>query len=225
MLPRHDDAGVLLCASLSFTALLLCALNGALACPGVTSFMKFVFQEPLDTKSYAIGVLYEGLNEGLTAECVKICREQAECASFTMDYSNFVCRAFRNAYRTNIGLTNSSTSNLFEKVCYENMSEAAFAAHCGADRLWSVELTVGAYLDGYASAALFNATRAECAAACVSIRTCRSASHDSRTSTCRLSKENRWTQRQAFREAQHQAHTYLENQCAASGNSRVINIT
>lgn len=203
---------------LTFLCVLI-VIRTVFSCSGVIVFHKYVFQEPLHD-TYAIGVLYQGLNEGLTDECVKLCRAQDNCTSFVMNYDNFVCKGYRNGFKTNVGLVNSSNSNLFERVCYDDMTYSKFDSKCGSNRLWTLEITVGAALDGFVQSRLDNVTRNECGQACVNSRTfdCRSGTYDETSLTCWLSTESRWTQKQAFRENVNTSYSYLENQCTASGS-------
>lgn len=194
-------------------------------CEGVQTFEKFASQNLDEVKFAPSGVIYQVVNEGLTADCVRLCNKQPKCGGFKMDYGNYTCWAFegapessRNFYQPSDFVTSASV-NFFEKACYKGLNASDLQLICGKDRLWAVEVVNNAFLEGFDEMALANLSRAECSAACLVEKSflCRSADYEPSTSLCRLSRESRWTQKQAFREVRDSARSYLENQCLHPG--------
>ncbi|KAI1280440.1 hypothetical protein HDE_13468 [Halotydeus destructor] len=185
-------------------------------CNGSIVFHKYKFVAPAIEQFELSDVLYEEVNQAITGECLRYCRESSRCRTFTMDYSGNKCQAFLDPVNgSHDKLVQSSETNLFEKLCYETMSDDEVDTVCGRDRLWTMDISIGSSLEGFAALKIENTSRHLCAQSCVSEKSflCRSANYDSESSTCTLSKESQWTQRQAWRENQSINMTYFENQC------------
>ncbi|XP_068082053.1 uncharacterized protein [Anabrus simplex] len=154
---------------------------------------------------------------GITRDCTAICRQTPTCAAFTVDYETSRCQSYnmdsaghRNSLHDKIG------SNFFEKICLRGVSN--LNAMCG-DRLWAFERVVGAYLEDFDDREERNVqTKTECEKLCLfeSGFTCRSAEFDESLSICRLSREDRRSQPNAFRRVPGSSVDYLENQCVRS---------
>lgn len=117
-------------------------------------------------------------------------------------------------------LQSTNTTNYFEKVCYKGMSREEYQRICGLERLWAFERVVDSFLDGFEDLSVPSvANKEDCAKLCLIETTfsCRSADFDHQTKACRLSREDRRTQPQAFRQVFGSKRDYLENQCASAG--------
>ena len=189
---------------------------------GVETFEK-VSMTDFDESLSPAGILLQQTDTALTRDCINLCRQQPSCMSFGLDYTRFRCAAYTiNTSGRRSHLVPANTTNFFEKVCYRGIERDTFEKLCGIERLWSFERVQGAFLDAGHKLTLNNvASRAECAKACLleSSFVCRSADYDESSRICRLSKDDRRTQPQAFRLAPASSREYLENQCAAPGQS------
>lgn len=108
---------------------------------------------------------------------------------------------------------------LFWKFFLFLVQRSLFENLCG-DRLWAFERVRDAFLNGYVEKEVQNVqTKEECERLCLTEVSfiCRSADYDEVMRVCRMSKEDRRSQPQAFREVVGSNRDYLENQCAASG--------
>nr|CAD7262146.1 unnamed protein product [Timema shepardi] len=133
------------------------------------------------------------------------------------DYDNSRCQSYtvdsvghRNSLHDKIG------SNYFEKICLRGVSN--LNAMCG-DRLWSFERVVGAFLENFDDREERNIqSKGECEKLCLleTSFTCRSAEFDETLNICRLSREDRRSQPNAFRRQTGSPIDYLENQCVRS---------
>lgn len=170
------------------------------------------------------GVLLQQDNVALTRDCLNLCKQQQRCNSFTLDYDQFKCMSFaEDSRRHREHMQFSKTANLFEKVCLKGISKQEFDQVCGNERLWAFERVKDTFLEGFVDKELTNMIdREECAKACLTETSfiCRSADFDEVHRICRLSKENRRTQPQAFVQVKDSQRDYLENQCAPSGEFR-----
>ena len=188
--------------------------------------------ERISTTDYAVGtvqssgVLLQQDNVALTRDCINLCKQQQRCASFTLDYQQFRCQSYQESTRRHREhVQQSKTANLFEKVCLKGISKQEFDHVCGNERLWAFERVKDSFLDSFVDKELTNMIdREECAKACLTETAfiCRSADFDEVRRICRLSKENRRTQPQAFVHAKDSQRDYLENQCAPSGMFPII---
>ncbi|XP_067133905.1 uncharacterized protein [Centruroides vittatus] len=164
-------------------------------------------------------VLTEQRNQALTRECLNLCKQQSSCRSFSLDYKEFRCNSYEvdSVGRKELFEVVSGV-NYFEKTCFRGIPKANFDTLCGS-RMWTFDRVPDAFLDGYVEKDVTNIqTKEECQKLCLLEEsfTCRSCDHDEVQKICRLSKEDRRTQPQAFREVPGSGRDYLENQCAAS---------
>lgn len=187
---------------------------------GIETFEKVAMTDFDDEYSPA-GTLLEQPDQALTRDCINLCRQQPGCLSFGLDYTRFKCAAYSvNSQGRQHNLVSTNTTNFFEKVCYRGVPREDYQKVCGVERLWAFERVKNAYLDGYIEATLTNiGSKDECAKSCLMESTfqCRSADYDYEKRICRLSREDRRTQPQAFRTVFDSSIDYLENQCAAPG--------
>lgn len=106
------------------------------------------------------------------------------------------------------------------EVCLRDaVQKATFDALCG-DRLWAFERAKEGHLEGFVDREEHNVKdKEECAKMCLLEETfpCRSADYDEITKMCRMSREDRRSQPQAFRQVPGNSRDYLENQCSATG--------
>lgn len=169
------------------------------------------------------GVLLQQDNVALTRDCINLCKQQQRCTTFYLDYVHFRCSAYvESSRRHREHLQESKNANLFEKICLKGISRQDFDQLCGNERLWAFERVKDMFLDGFVEKELTNmADREECAKACLmeSSFICRSAEFDDVKRICRLSKENRRTQPQAFVYVKNSQRDYIENQCAPAGKA------
>lgn len=188
---------------------------------GVETFERLAISDFAPGSVPSVGVLLQQENVALTRDCVNLCKQQQRCNSFSLDYRQFRCSAFAEGTRRHREhIQPSKTANLFEKVCLKGISKQEFDHVCGNERLWAFERMQNTFLDGFVDKELSNMIdREECAKACLTETAfiCRSADFDEVHRICRLSKENRRTQPQAFVHVQDSQRDYLENQCAPSG--------
>lgn len=187
---------------------------------GIETFEK-VSMTDFDENFTPAGILLQQTDQALTRDCVNLCKQQSSCLSFALDYNKFRCAAYSiNTNNRKNDLSTSNTTNFFEKVCYRGIARDEYEKVCGIERLWAFERVMNAYLDGFEKIQLNNvASRSECAKACLMETTfaCRSADYDDKLRICRLSKEDRRTQPQAFRIVPASHREYIENQCASPG--------
>ena len=188
---------------------------------GVETFERLAVSDFAASTVLSVGVLLQQDNVALTRDCVNLCKQQQRCNLFSLDYRQFQCTAYAEGTRRHREhLQASKSSNLFEKVCLKGISKQEFDHVCGNERLWAFERVQDTFLDGFVDKELSNMIdREECAKACLteSAFICRSADFDEVRRICRLSKENRRTQPQAFVHVKDSQRDYLENQCAPSG--------
>ena len=189
---------------------------------GIETFEK-VSMTDFDENFTPAGILLQQTDQALTRDCINLCKQQSSCLSFGLDYTKFRCAAYSiNSVGRRSNLIMANTTNFFEKVCYRGVSRDEYEKICGIERLWSFERVQNAFLEGFEKTQLNNvASRSECAKACLmeTMFTCRSADYDDQSRICRLSKEDRRTQPQAFRIVPGSHREYIENQCAAPGES------
>ena len=187
---------------------------------GIATFEKLAMTD-FDNIFNPTGTLLEQPDQALTRDCINLCKQQPGCLSFALDYTRFRCTAYSaNSVGRRKNLISTNTTNYFEKVCYRGVPREDYQKVCGGERLWAFERVKGAFLDGYVETILNNVgSKDECAKACLMeiSFTCRSADYDHEERVCRLSKEDRRTQPQAFRIFFDSSRDYLENQCAAPG--------
>ena len=187
---------------------------------GVETFEKTTVTD-FDHNVGVLGTLLHQENSALTRDCVNICKQQAKCLAFGLNYAKFRCSAYaENSNRNRDRLKHSVSTNYFEKICLKGISRQVFDGACGHERLWSFERVKGAFIDGFVEKQIDNVgTREECAKSCLMETSfiCRSADYDDIRRICRMSKEDRRTQWQAFRQVNGSSRDYLENQCAAPG--------
>lgn len=192
---------------------------------GIETFEKLAMTD-FDENYTPAGILLQQIDQALTRDCINLCKQQPTCLSFGLDYMRFRCAAYAvNSYGRGGDLVTSNSTNYFEKVCYRGVSRDEYERVCGVERLWAFERVRGAFLDGFERAQLTNVgSRSECAKACLMETSfiCRSADYDELLRVCRLSKEDRRTQPQAFRVMPNSHREYLENQCAAPGELTTI---
>ena len=96
------------------------------------------------------------------------------------------------------------------------MRQNDFDEACNSERGWAFERVVGASLDGHNHKEVDGVeSRGDCARMCLQERDfdCRSAEYDFDARVCRLSREDRRTQPEAFRTGVPNVD-YIENQCA-----------
>ncbi|XP_059489112.1 uncharacterized protein LOC132204551 isoform X2 [Neocloeon triangulifer] len=199
-------------AALQLIILVICIHRSNAQCFGgtetyeKTTGVKFVF-------GTSQGLLTQP-GTGITRDCTAICRQTPSCAAFSVDYENSRCQSYtmgssghRNSLQEKIG------SNFYEKICLRGVSN--LSAMCG-DRLWAFERVLGAYLEGFDDREERNVqSKTECEKLCLfeTSFTCRSAEYDETQNICRLSREDRRSQPNAFRRQVGGNVDYLENQC------------
>lgn len=189
---------------------------------GVETFEKTTVTD-YDGSVNVVGTLLHQENVALTRDCINLCKQQSQCQSFALDYAKFRCSAYSvNSKRNRDRLVHAVSTNFFDKVCLNGLSRQSFDAVCGHERLWSFERVKSAFLDGFVEREVNNiGSKEECAKNCLMETTfiCRSADYDEVARVCRMSKDDRRTQPQAFRQVQGSSRDYLENQCAAPGKN------
>lgn len=194
---------------------------------GIETFEKTSMVD-FNTEIKPTGTLLQQNDQALTRDCINLCKNQHICLSFGLDYKNFICAAYtytssqtiapNHHLRDKLQLTN--TTSFFEKVCFKGMSREEYQRICGLERLWAFERVMDAFLDGFEDLSIPGiANKDDCAKQCLIETTfnCRSADYDHTSKICRLSREDRRTQPQAFRQVFGSKRDYLENQCAAAG--------
>lgn len=190
---------------------------------GVETFEKIAITSFTPDTIPTVGVLLQQDNVALTRDCINLCKQQQRCNIFYLDYRKSRCTSYGDSSRRHREhMQPSKTGNLFEKVCLKGISKQEFDHVCGNDRLWAFERVKDTFLEGFTEKELTNMVdREECAKACLTETAfiCRSADFDEVKRICRLSKENRLTQPQAFVHVKDSQRDYLENQCAPSGKS------
>ena len=189
---------------------------------GVETFEKTSVMD-FDGGVHVSGTLLHQENVALTRDCINLCRQQPQCQSFALDYAKFRCSSYAiSSKRQRDRLIHAVSTNLFEKVCLNGLSRQTFDSVCGHERLWAFERVKGAFLDGFTEKEVQNVgSKDECEKNCLMETNfiCRSADYDESERICRMSKEDRRSQPQAFRQVQGSHRDYLENQCAAPGKS------
>lgn len=188
---------------------------------GVETFEKTTVTDFDSGTVGVVGTLVHQENAALTSDCVNLCKQQAKCLAFGLNYQKFRCTAYgENSKRNRDRLNRASNTNLFEKICLKGITRQVYDSSCGHERLWAFERVKSAYIDGFVEKQMENVgTREECAKACLMETNfiCRSADYDDVRRICRMSREDRRTQWQAFRQVNGSSRDYLENQCAAPG--------
>ena len=240
-LQRQSTFSVRHCISfwllLSFGLLSRCAADSGLLEPcfgGIETFEKSAMYE-LESSVRPAGTLLQQEEQALTRDCISQCKQQPVCASFSLDYRKFHCAAFaepsdrpseqRSAGGAYTRLTRSNSSNFFEKLCLRGIERTEYERLCGLERLWAVERVPDAFLESFEHRRVTSVgSRADCARLCLLERsfTCRSADYDYTSRLCRLSREDRRSQPQAFRQQPGLGRDYLENQCASPGKKEGI---
>lgn len=206
---------------------IITTINGEDCFGGIQTFEKLAMTD-FDDQFNPAGTLLQHPDQALTRDCINLCRQQSTCQSFGLDYNRFRCAAYSlnsAGHRNNLVATN--TTNFFEKVCYLGVHRDDYQKVCGVERLWAFERVKGAFLEGFGESTLTNiGSKDECAKSCLmeSSFTCRSADYDYDKRICILSKEDRRTQPQAFRQIFASSRDYLENQCAAPGKLILIQL-
>ncbi|XP_035224282.1 uncharacterized protein LOC118196884, partial [Stegodyphus dumicola] len=169
--------------------------------------------------SVGTSVLLHQQDQALTRDCINLCKQQSQCLAFSLDYAGFRCSSYNvNTVGRRDALEVRLNNNFFEKTCFHGVQRTLFENLCG-DRLWAFERVRDAFLNGYVEKEVQNVqTKEECERLCLTEVTfiCRSADYDEVMRVCRMSKEDRRSQPQAFREVVGSNRDYLENQCAAS---------
>ncbi|GFY44624.1 uncharacterized protein TNIN_241301 [Trichonephila inaurata madagascariensis] len=169
--------------------------------------------------SVGTSVLLQQQDQALTRDCINLCKQQSQCLAFSLDYAGFRCASYNvNSVGRRDALEVRLNNNYFEKTCFHGVQRSLFENLCG-DRLWAFERVRDAFLNGYVEKEVQNVqTKEECERLCLTEVNfiCRSADYDEVMRVCRLSKEDRRSQPQAFREVVGSNRDYLENQCAAS---------
>lgn len=195
---------------------------------GVETFEKIAATDYTGGSVPLVGVLLQQDNVALTRDCINLCKQQQRCISFSLDYRLSSCTSFADSTRRHRDhMQSSKTTNLFEKVCLKGISKQEFDHICGNERLWAFERIKDSFIDGFVEKELSNLVdREECAKACLTETgfICRSVDFDEVHRVCRLSKENRRTQPQAFVTVKDSQRDYLENQCAPSGESPSVRV-
>ncbi len=187
---------------------------------GVETFEKTTVTD-FDGSVQIVGTLLHQENVALTRDCINLCKQQSQCQSFGLNYAKYRCSAYsQNSKRNREKLIHAVSTNFFEKICLNGISRQAFDSVCGHERLWSFERVKSAFIEGFVEKESNNiGSKEECAKSCLLENNfiCRSADYDEVKRTCRLSKEDRRTQPQAFRQVPGSTIDYLENQCASPG--------
>ncbi|XP_065287791.1 uncharacterized protein [Dermacentor albipictus] len=158
-------------------------------------------------------------DQALTRDCINLCKQQAQCLSFSLNYVGFRCSSFNlNSVGRRDLLVPTPSTNYFEKICFRGVQKSSFDALCG-DRLWAFERAKEGHLEGFVDREEHNVKdKEECAKMCLLEEAfpCRSADYDEVAKTCRMSREDRRSQPQAFRQVPGSTRDYLENQCSAT---------
>ncbi|KAK8781129.1 hypothetical protein V5799_017528 [Amblyomma americanum] len=199
------------------TALLVPFVNGQNCFGGIESFEKTTGLAY--SGSVSGQTLLQQPDQALTRDCINLCKQQSQCLSFSLNYVGFRCAAFNlnSAGRRDLLVTTPST-NYFEKICFRGVQKSSFDALCG-DRLWAFERVKEGHLEGFVDREEPNVKdKEECAKMCLLEEAfpCRSADYDEVAKTCRMSREDRRSQPQAFRQVPGSTRDYLENQCSAT---------
>ena len=160
------------------------------------------------------------------------------CFFLLTDYANSRCQSYDLDTNSRSGrkkLEKDSIVNFFEKICLRggkqsftdffmmtfftfvfSVRQNQFDKLCNPERGWAFERVINGALDGYDHKSVDGVeSRNECARLCL-LETdfeCRSAEYDFETKTCILSREDRRTQPEAFRNDVFGVD-YIENQCA-----------
>jgi hypothetical protein len=155
----------------------------------------------------------------VTRDCIAICKQSSACTTFTVDYANSRCQSYDLDTNSRSGrkkLEKDSIVNFFEKICLRGVRQNQFDKLCNPERGWAFERVINGALDGYDHKSVDGVeSRNECARLCL-LETdfeCRSAEYDFEAKTCILSREDRRTQPEAFRNDVFGVD-YIENQSA-----------
>ncbi|KAH8035802.1 hypothetical protein HPB51_008629 [Rhipicephalus microplus] len=158
-------------------------------------------------------------DQALTRDCINLCKQQAQCLAFSLNYVGFRCASFNlNSIGRRDLLVATPSTNYFEKICFRGVQKSSFDALCG-DRLWAFERVKEGHLEGFVDREEHNVKdKEECEKMCLLEEAfpCRSADYDEVAKTCRMSREDRRSQPQAFRQVPGSTRDYLENQCSAT---------
>eukprot|EP00095_Tigriopus_kingsejongensis_P000115 maker-scaffold983_size73474-snap-gene-0.8 protein:Tk00115 transcript:maker-scaffold983_size73474-snap-gene-0.8-mRNA-1 annotation:"PREDICTED: uncharacterized protein LOC100909276" len=153
----------------------------------------------------------------VTRDCIAICKQSANCQSFTVDYLNSRCQSYdisTDSRSSRQMLQRDSIVNFFEKICLRGMRQNDFDNMCNSERGWAFERLLDSALDGFDHKMLNGVdSRGECARLCL-IEVdfeCRSAEFKIDSKSCILSREDRRTQPEAFRKTL--GVELIENQC------------
>ncbi|XP_064477576.1 uncharacterized protein LOC135391294 [Ornithodoros turicata] len=201
--------------------LTLCAQPKACAAQncfgGIETFEKttgFAFSSSVSGQT-----LLQQPDQALTRDCINLCKQQSQCLTFSLNYVGYRCASFNlNSVGRRELLVTSPSTNFFEKICFRGVQKTTFDALCG-DRLWAFERVKEGHLEGFVDKEEHNVKdKEECAKMCLLEEgfPCRSADYDEITKICRMSREDRRSQPQAFRQVPGNSRDYLENQCAAT---------
>ncbi|XP_022243342.1 protein let-653-like [Limulus polyphemus] len=163
--------------------------------------------------------ILERQGQSLTRDCINLCKQEAQCYSFALDYPEFRCFSYSvNSIGRRDLLVDQPRTNFFEKICIRGVDRSTYDSLCG-DQLWTFERVKEAFLDGYVDREVRNVqNKEECEKLCLMEMsfTCRSADYDEIQRLCRMSREDRRSQPQAFRQVPGSSRDYIENLCISS---------
>ncbi|XP_076355850.1 uncharacterized protein LOC143249601 isoform X2 [Tachypleus tridentatus] len=184
---------------------------------GIESYEKstsIAFSSPVQSKT-----ILERQDQSITKDCINLCKQEAQCLSFALDYDRFRCLSYSvSSIGRRDQLVDQPRTNFFEKICIRGVDKSTYDRLCGS-QLWIFERVKGAYLDGFVDRNIPNIqNKEECEKLCLieSSFTCRSADYDEIERVCRMSREDRRTQPQAFRQVPGSNRDYFENLCTSS---------
>ncbi|KAL3230896.1 hypothetical protein MRX96_003552 [Rhipicephalus microplus] len=88
-------------------------------------------------------------DQALTRDCINLCKQQAQCLAFSLNYVGFRCASFNlNSIGRRDLLVSTPSTNYFEKICFRGVQKSSFDALCG-DRLWAFERVKEGHLEGF----------------------------------------------------------------------------
>ncbi|UYV62303.1 hypothetical protein LAZ67_2000066 [Cordylochernes scorpioides] len=151
---------------------------------------------------------------GVTLDCRRHCQTLGgECPAFSVNYYGVRCAALdRNSNGKIRDLVPRDGENYFEKICMKGPA----ATRCQT-KAWAFERAFGYQLaeEFYEKTVGSVETRQACEQLCLEETdfTCRSASYEEDSTSCRLSREDRRSQPQRFVRTGNPRLNYLENQC------------
>ncbi|XP_067118424.1 uncharacterized protein [Centruroides vittatus] len=160
----------------------------------------------LDTPVYG-----QSFGDSLT-ECAERCRLDKRCRSlsYLKNSTDAICQLMEANMETSKVIRQKPLSpvqgiNFLQKVCYKG----------ACDRLFVVEWIQGMNLENSTTRIIKNVTQKQCIEACLSETTfiCRSATLDSLTSECQLSRYDRFNRHKLFKTTKPFVH-YFDNTCA-----------